>query len=161
MHSDRSPRLLQLGAAALVALLVAWAPATAPAQPRLERDGVVLYWGLVPAAVVSQRHALDEMHGVLPADGGQNHHLVVAIFDGQGRRIEQAVVRAQLHEVGIADATPKTLTPMTIDGKVTYGQVFSTSKAGPYRFRLLVRLPGRDRDLEFAGSVWSPHREVR
>ena len=83
-------------------ILLALGPALARAQARLEREGVVLYWGLVPAAVVSQKHALEEMHGVVPRDGGQNHHLVVALFARDGARIADAVVRAQLSEIGRA-----------------------------------------------------------
>jgi hypothetical protein len=141
--------------------LLAFGPHLALAQARQERDGVALYWGLVPAAVVSQKHSLEEMHGVVPKDGGQNHHLVVALFNADGTRIGDAVVRAQLHEVGIVDAPPKYLTPMTIDGQASYGQLFSTVRSGPYQFRVLVKLPRHAADIEFAVSAWSPHREAR
>ena len=143
--------------------LLALVPSMAIAQARLERDGVVLYWGLVPAAIVSQKHALEDMHGVVPKDGGQVHHMVVALFNADGKRIEDAVVRAQLSETGIADAPPKYLTPMRIDGQASYGQLFSTvrSGSGPYRFRVLVKLPSRPAEIEFAVSAWSPHRETR
>lgn len=150
-------KLMRLFAVALLA----FGPSLALAQARLEREGVVLYWGLMPAAVVSQKHALEEMHGVVPKDGGQNHHLVVALFNADGKRIQDAVVRAQLHEVGIVDSTPKYLTPMAIDGQASYGQLFSTAKDGPYQFRVLVKLPSRPTDIEFAVSAWSPHRETR
>lgn len=142
-------------------LLLALAFSGASAQARQERDGVQLYWGLVPAAVVSQRHALEEMHGAIPKDGGQNHHLVIALFRRDGSRIADAVVRAQLSEVGIVDSAPKYLTPMAIDGQASYGQVFSTIKEGPYRFRAWVKLPDRSAEIEFAISAWSPHRETR
>lgn len=145
----------------LMVLLLALAASVASAQSRQEREGVLLYWGLVPAAVVSQKHALEEMHGVVPRDGGQNHHLVVALFRRDGTRIADAVVRAQLSEVGIVDAPPKYLTPMVIDGQASYGQVFSTAKDGPYRFRTWVKLPDRSSEIEFAISAWSPHRETR
>ena len=56
------------------------------------------------------------MHDVVPKDGGQIHHLVVALFNSKGARIEDAVVRAQLSGTGIVDAPPKYLTPMSIDG---------------------------------------------
>lgn len=147
--------------ALLAFALLALAPLPSHAQARLEREGVVLYWGLVPAAVVSQKHALDDMHGVVPRDGGEVHHLVVALFDREGRRIENAVVRAQLSESGIVDAPAKYLTPMSVDGQMSYGQVFSMAKAGPYRFRVFVRPPGRSAEIEFAVSAWSPHREIR
>jgi len=142
-------------------LVLALAASVASAQSRQEREGVLLYWGLVPAAVVSQKHALEEMHGAVPKDGGQNHHLVLALFRRDGSRIADAVVRAQLSEVGIADAPPKYLTPMVIDGQASYGQLFSTSKDGPYRFRTWVKLPDRSAEIEFAISAWSPHRETR
>jgi hypothetical protein len=142
-------------------LLLALAPSIASAQQRLHRDGVVLYWGLVPAAVVSQKHALEEMHGVVPKDGGQNHHLVIALFNADGKRIDDAVVRAQLHEIAIVDAPPKYLTPMTIDGHASYGQLFSTATGGPYQFRVFVRLTGRTADIEFVVSARSQHRETK
>lgn len=140
--------------------LLSLGPSASFAQPRLEREGVVLYWGLVPAAIVSQKHALDEMHGVVPK-GGQVHHLVVALFDTKGNRIDDAVVRAQLREVGIVDSPPKYLTPMPVAGQASYGQLFSAAKDGPYRFRIFVKLPGRAADIEFAVSARSPHRETR
>lgn len=142
-------------------VLLALAPSIGSAQQRLQRDGVVLYWGLVPAAVVSQKHALEEMHGVVPKDGGQNHHLVVALFDADGKRIEDAVVRAQLHEIAIVDAPPKYLTPMTIDGHASYGQLFSTATGGPYQFRVFVKLTGRPTDIEFVVSARPAHREAK
>ena len=156
--------LIRSNLAGLFALaLLALGPSITLAQARLEREGVVLYWGLVPAAIVSQKHALEDMHGVVPKDGGQVHHMVVALFNADGKRIEDAVVRAQLSETGIVDAPPKYLTPMSIDGQASYGQLFSTvrSGSGPYRFRVLVKLPSRPAEIEFAVSAWSPHRETR
>ena len=152
-------KLTGLFALALLALV----PTLTLAQARLEREGVVLYWGLVPAAIVSQKHALEDMHGVVPKDGGQVHHMVVALFNVDGKRIEDAVVRTQLSETGIVDAPPKYLTPMRIDGQASYGQLFSTvrSGSGPYRFRILVKLPRQPTEIEFAVSAWSPHREAR
>ncbi len=153
---------LRIKLIALFALiLLALAPSMTLAQARLVREGVVLYWGLVPAAVVSDKHSLEDMHGGVPSDGGQVHHLVVALFNAEGKRIEDAVLRAQLSESGIVDEPPKYLTPMRVDGQMSYGQVFSTAKSGPYRFRLFVKLPSRATEIEFAVSAWSPHREVR
>ncbi len=154
--------LIRSKLAALIALvLLALGPSITFAQARLEREGVVLYWGLVPAAVVSQKHALEDLHGPAPKDGGQVHHLVVALFQADGKRIEDAVVRAQLSETGIVDAPPKYLTSMRIDGQASYGQLFSTVRGGPYRFRVLVKLPSRTTEIEFAVTAWSPHRETR
>lgn len=90
------------------------------------------------------------------------HHLVVALFDtASGRRIEDAVVRAQLSEIGIPDEAPKYLTLMTINDLASYGQFFGVAKDGPYRFKVWVRLAQRQHDIEFALSAWSPHRNER
>ncbi|GMG94572.1 hypothetical protein ACUXAV_006178 [Cupriavidus metallidurans] len=118
------------------------------AQSRLERDGVVLYWGLVPAAIVAQRHSLEEMHGSVPS-GGRLQHLVVALFRADGSRIDDAIVRAQLSETGIVDPAPKYLTPMTINGEASYGQIFTTVLSGTIHFRIYVKLSRRDSDIEF------------
>ncbi len=147
-------------AVALIAALLPFALALAQPQARVERDGVVLYWGLVPAAVVSEKHALQEMHGVVPPTG-ETHHLVIALFRRDGKRVADAVVRAQLSETSVVDAPPKYLTPMVIDGQATYGQVFSVAKRGPYRFRLWVKLPERADEIGYAISAWSPHRQSR
>jgi hypothetical protein len=60
-------RLVRVCAIYVLAMLAAGAMA----QPRLERNGIALYWGLVPAAVVSQRHAIEDLHGGLPIGGGK------------------------------------------------------------------------------------------
>jgi len=157
--------VLTLRRASLLLLFALAAMALVPpaaAQARLERDGVVLYWGLVPAAIVSDKHSLEQMHGVVPKNGGQVHHLVVALFDAaDGRRIADAVVRAQLSEVGVVDAAPKYLTPMPVNGLASYGQLFWTAKEGPYQFRIFVRLANRPGEIEFALAARSPHPQTR
>ena len=143
-------------------LLLATMLSPALAQSRMERSGVTLYWGLVPAAVVADKHALAELHGGPPKGGGQVHHLVVALYDSaSGRRIEDAVVRAQLSEAGIVDEPAKYLPPMKVNEQASYGQVFGVAKDGPYRFRLWVRLPSRTDEIEFQFDAWSPHRAER
>lgn len=143
-------------------LLLATMLSPALAQSRLERSGITLYWGLVPAAVVADKHALADLHGGPPRGGGQVHHLVVALYDtASGRRIEDAVVRAQLSETGIVDEPPKYLPPMKVNDLASYGQLFGVAKDGPYRFRLWVRLPSRTDEVEFRFDAWSPHRSER
>jgi len=146
-------------ATSLLLLLLAMMLSPAQAQGRLERSGVTLYWGLVPAAVVTDKHALAELHGGPPKGGGQVHHLVVALYDSaSGRRIEDAVVRAQLSETGIVDEPAKYLLPMTVNDQASFGQVFGVAKDAPYRFRLWVRLPQKSAEIEFSFDAWSPHR---
>ena len=143
-------------------LLLATMLSPALAQSRLERSGITLYWGFVPAAVVAEKHALAELHGGPPKGGGQVHHLVVALYDSaSGRRIEDAVVRAQISETGIVDEPAKYLVPMKVNDQATYGQVFGVAKDGPYRLRLWVRPPSRTEEIEFTFEAWSPHRSER
>ena len=120
------------------------------AQERMERGGVVLFWGLVPSAIVSQQHAAQELHGGRPPGGGRINHLVVALFDAKtSRRIENAVVRAQVSEAGVVDAAPKYLPPMPVNGQASYGQLFGMVQEGPYRFRVSVKLADRPDELQF------------
>lgn len=165
--SAMEPAAPLLGALARYWLYVSWVllylfGGPALAQSQLERAGVTMYWGLVPAAVVAERHAIDELHGGALKGGGQVHHLVIALYDtASGRRIEDAVVRAQLSETGIVDAPPKYLLPMKINDQASFGQVFAVAKDGPYRFRVFVKLPQHQSEIEFAVSAWSPHRAER
>jgi hypothetical protein len=130
------------------------------AQSRLERSGVTLRWKLDLADIVADKRALAELHGVPPK--GQAHHLVVALYDSTtGRRIEDAVVRAQLREGGVIDEPAKVLLPMKVNDQASYGQIFGAARAGPYRFRVWVRLPQRTDEIEFAIKARSPHRHER
>ena len=123
---------------------------------------MTLYWGLVPAAIVAKQHDIEQLHGGPPKGGGQVHHLVIALFDSAtGRRIENAVVRAQLSETGVVDAPAKYVPPMTVDGQMTYGQLFSVVKEGPYQFRVFVKIPDRAREIEYSFSASSPHGKSR
>lgn len=153
----------QKRSAFLLLVLLWFAPWQAFAQARMEREGVTLYWGLVPGAVVEDKHALADLHGGPRSDGGQVHHLVIAVFDAaSGRRIGDAIVRAQLSESGVVDEAPKYLPPMSIDGQMSYGQWFSmVAKSGPYRFRVWVKLRDRPAEIEFAVSAGAPHGEGR
>lgn len=139
-----------LAARVLVPAAIALSSLAASAQERVESEGIVLYWGLVPSALVSQPHAQEELHGGRPPGGGRLSHLVVALFDARsGARIENAVVRAQLSETGIVDPPARYLVPMSINGQTSYGQVFGAVHEGPYRFRVYVQLPTRPQELQF------------
>ena len=152
----------RLAATTWLSLLLATILSPALAQSRMERSGITLFWGLVPAAIVADKHALEELHGGLPKGGGQVHHLVVALYhSASGRHIEDAVVRAQLSETGVVDEPAKYLLPMKVNDQASYGQLFGVAKDGPYRFRLWVRLPSRTDEIEFRFDAWSPHRAER
>ena len=62
---------------ALLLLVLLWlAPWQVSAQARMERDGVTLYWGLVPGAVLEDKHALADLHGGARGDGGSRGAIV-------------------------------------------------------------------------------------
>ena len=125
-------------------------------QAQMEREGIVLHWGLVSPGP-SQQLALMEMHGGMPVGGGKLNHLVLALFDVKtGQRIDNAIVRAQLCEPGIVDGPPKYLALMTVDHLASYGHLFGMVENGPYRFKVSVKLPGRAHEIEYALTA-APH----
>lgn len=131
-------------------------------QNRQEREGLLMYWGVVPAAVVSQQHALAELHGGPPSGDGRLHHLVVALFDAKtGERLDNAVVRAQLREIGVVEETPKYLLPMRINDVMTYGALFRTVRDGPYGLRVLVQPPGGGQEVVFEVATSARHADER
>lgn len=117
-------------------------------------DGVVVYFGILPAELVRGHppgHPESEMHGGVPV--GENH-LMVALFDEKtGERITRADVTATITGPGRFRATKK-LDPMVIAGSATYGNYFSMPGPGPYRIVLHIQAPGARRSIE-AVFAWA------
>lgn len=110
-------------------------------------DGVTIYLGVTPAAMLREEYAKQsperEMHGGIPP-GAHEHHVMIALFDASGgKRITDADVEATVHEVGLSGATKKLL-PMTIAGMTTYGNFFAMPNDTIYRIELAIRRPGVD-----------------
>jgi|GEM_PF-734022 len=144
-------------ALALTGLMVTGA--FAQQQERMERQGVMLHWGLMSAEGLPQQ--IVEVHGGKPVNGGKVHHLVLALFDAKtGQRIDNAIVRAQLSEPGIVDGPAKYVPLMTMKNEASYGQVFGMVRDGPYRFKVKVKLPDRPQDIEYA-ILATPQGPVR
>ncbi len=134
--------------------LMGLASAGALAQASMERDGVVLHWGLMSTAGLPQGEPIEQMYGGKPVHGGKVHHLLLALFDSKsGKRIDNAIVRAQLSEPGIVDGPPKYLPLMTVNDQASYGQVFGMVEDGPYKFRVSVKLPDRAQPIEYTISA--------
>ena len=133
--------LLLLGATAAVL--------AAAAGHRVTVAGVEVYYGMVPAQLAA-RHPLSHeertMHGGVRS-GKDAYHLLVALFDANGERINAAELQANVAELGMAGTTRK-LEAMNIDGTVSYGGYFVLSGEGPYRITIEARLPGSARPLE-------------
>lgn len=140
-------RLLLSGLLAAVLGFMAGGIAAAESSYRQIVDGVVVYFGMMPAELVRGHppaHPESTMHGGVQV--GENH-LTVAVFDDKtGRRITDAKVTAHITGDRIPDME-KQLESMVIAGSVTYGSYFYMPGAGPYRIELRIRLPDRVREL--------------
>ena len=136
----------------LGALLLSGAMASvfaAGAGQRMTVSGVDIYYGLVPAQIAA-RHPLSHeersMHGGVKS-AKDAYHLVVALFDANGKRITSAEVQANVAELGMA-GTSRKLETMQIDGAMSYGGYFVLSGEGPYRITVQAQLPGAARPIE-------------
>ncbi len=123
------------------------APAGDTAYRRMV-DGVVVYFGMLPAELVRGHppaHPESGMHGGVPV--GENH-LTVALFeDKTGVRITRAKVSATITGPDSFKLT-KQLEPMTVVGSLTYGNYFSMPGPGPYRIVLHIQAPDARRSIE-------------
>ncbi|QKT04160.1 hypothetical protein HUS23_10225 [Ectothiorhodospiraceae bacterium 2226] len=116
-------------------------------------DGLVVYLGVVPAAMVEGRHEAhpgeEEMHGGVPR-GRHAFHVMVAVFDADtGEQVRDARVEARVAPLGLGEVR-QPLEPMTIGDTVTYGNYF-TLRHGTYRIRVDVVRPrdGAPATVEF------------
>lgn len=110
-------------------------------------DGVAIYVGVVPAAIVrghASEHAESRMHGGA-AVGGQ--HVMIALFDDKsGARIADADVSATVSGPK-RYREEKHLEPMLVGSAPSYGNYFSLYEPGAYRIALQIRPAGAPRDI--------------
>lgn len=145
---------------AVLALLLALPAAYAEVldQP-LRKDGLVIYYGVLPAELVAPRDLDVPGTHMTPsrARGAGAHHLVIALFEeATGKRLSQATVRARVEPLGGA-AEEKTLEPMQIAGTVTFGNFFRMDADMPYVIHLRIRRSdGASADVE----VTVPYRHL-
>lgn len=122
--------------------------------PRSEQtvEGVTIYLGIVPAALVQGHSTIPgdprALHGGTPS-GSDSHHVMVALFDAvTGARITDARVEAGTgggpHE--------KPLEPMEVNGQMTYGNFFALEDRRVRRIRVEVALPGRATPIDASFS---------
>lgn len=133
--------------AAVLLLTTAGTVAATPATQPATVDGVGIYLGVLPAAMVSGHppgHPETTMHGGVPR-GQHRFHVLVALFDAaSGERITGAQVRARVAELGLT-GTQRTLEPMVIAGTESYGGYFKLDGDNPFRIALEIRRPGAER----------------
>jgi hypothetical protein len=132
-------------------LLLTLLLAACTAKPELEqipgsaRSGdLVVYVGIVPAAMARERMAADATpQHPAPAAATDAHHLVVALFDAaSGARIEQAGVIA-IHLSPRGTPVRRTMVPMRTGGVTSFGAEFPISKGSGHLFEIEVTRPGR------------------
>jgi hypothetical protein len=105
-----------------------------------------VYYGVLPAEVAGKHLANHEertMHGGAPTSRNE-YHLVVALFNTNGKRITDANVTATVGEFGMA-GTRKTLEPMRIDNTTTFGNYFVLHAGRIYRIAIEVRRLGKQK----------------
>lgn len=110
-------------------------------------DGVAIYFGVVPAAIVRGHpgeHQESTMHG--GATTGDQHVMIALFKDKSGARITDAQVYASMKGPKRFDAE-KELEPMLVASAPSYGNYFSPYAPGSYRIALRIRLPGATRDI--------------
>lgn len=109
-------------------------------------DGMGIYYGLMPAAIVrgqSASHAEGSMHGGPPARN--EYHLVVALFDAAtSARIQNAKVTARISSLGTSGSS-RPLEPMQIAGTVSYGGYFPLPTGDRYTVHLEIERSGAAR----------------
>ena len=106
-------------------------------------DGITVYFGVLPAALLrgDAKEHVKEAHGDVPR-GPHAYHVVAAVFDAEsGRRVENATIDASVGPLRLGSVTR--LEPMAIAGALTYGNVFTMRVDGPYRIAFSVTVPQR------------------
>lgn len=113
--------------------------------PGNARDGdLVAYVGIVPSAMARERMEADAtaQHPEV-AESGDQHHLVVALFDAtSGTRVEQAQVVAT-HLSPRRSPVRRTLSPMRTGDVISFGGEFGISKGPGHLFEIEARRPGQ------------------
>jgi len=104
-------------------------------------DGISVYLGVQPAAIVARTHPRDhpegEMHDGTPV-GRYDQHVFIAVFDAEtGERIEDATAEAGVAPLGLARVT-RPLEPMVIAETITYGNFFPLRNDGVYEITVMV-----------------------
>ena len=147
------------GAGVLVAMLFSIGAAVADDGYR-QADGLTVYLGLMPAAVVRGHpttHSESTMHGGAGTSRHQQH-IIVAVFDAQtGARVENARVAATVGGLGHTGQQTVQLDPMKIENTVTYGGFVTLPGNDRYQIAVAINVPGRSHPVSVTFS--SDHRQ--
>ena len=122
-------------------------------------DGVAIYLGMVPAAVMRQNPDTYPAHEPSKIPSSKYvHHVMLALFDGpDGERITDAIVTARVAPLALAGPT-KTLDPTVVAGVLTYCNYFRISSSDTTVIQAEIRRPDVARVTQ-ARFVIEPHAE--
>ncbi|MEK6210452.1 MAG: hypothetical protein AABM64_08820 [Pseudomonadota bacterium] len=147
MTTNDASRTARLFAVFWLAVFPGWIAAAPPTTAFSANSGVVegvtVYLGILPSEMIRGHpaaHPEASMHGG-PSGRRGEHHVLIALFDAEGTRLENMEVQVRVGEVGLS-VVKKPLEPMQIAGTVTYGNFFSMPKPGPYSIELDWRVKG-------------------
>ncbi|HWA23708.1 MAG TPA: hypothetical protein VG735_15045 [Caulobacterales bacterium] len=135
-------RIHPLAAALLlivIGLTSACHSANEPLSSEQHVDGLVGYLGVMPAAIVRAHpadHPEASMHAAAPRG---NAHLVIALYDQAGARIEDAAVDAVVSGERHHGGHQTRLEPMRIEGVVTYGAFLNLDERDRYHVDVAIR----------------------
>ncbi len=123
--------------------------------------GVVIYLGMVPAAVLRQLPGTYPAHEVRKIPSGKHvHHVMLALFDHPGgERITNAIVTARVAPLALGGPT-RPLDPMMVAGALTYCNYFRISPSGTTVIQAEIRRPDTARVIH-ARFLLEPHTESR
>ncbi len=122
-------------------------------------DGMVIYLGMVPAAVLRQHPDDYPAHKVSKIPSGKHvHHVMLALFDHRGgKRITDAVVTARVAPLALGGPT-KSLDPMVVAGVLTYCSYFRISPSDTTVIQAEIRRPDAARPIR-ARFIVEPYTE--
>lgn len=122
-------------------------------------DGVAIYLGMVPAAVMRQNPDIYPAHEPSKIPSSKHvHHVMLALFDDPGgERITDAIVTARVAPLALAGPT-KTLDPTVVAGALTYCNFFRISPSDTTVIQVEIRRPDVLRMIQ-ARFVIEPHAE--
>lgn len=142
------------GAAVFVAMMLAIGAALGN-DGYQKSDGLAVYLGIVPAALVRghpSSHAEGTMHGG-PGTAPHQQHIVVAVFGAEtGARVENARVSATVASLGHVGRQTVQLEPMKIANTITYGAFVKLSGNDRYEIVVEISAPGRSRPVSVTFS---------
>ncbi len=122
-------------------------------------NGVAIYLGLVPAAVMRRNPDRYPAHELSKIPSGRHvHHVMLALFDSLGgKRITDAVITAHVAPLALGGPT-RPLEPTVVAGELTYCNYFRISASDTTVIQAEIRRPDAARVIQVR-FVIEPHTE--